>query len=286
MEVTKGPILIDECIHGLDRARCDTCSPAPVPVVLAAPPRSSTSRTATATVPRRAAVRKTAPPLDDVGEQRVYHLTHISNLPSIVAAGAIFADAALPERPTVDISSEANREARRVAAVDGLTGGSDDETSNRVSAFVPLSLSPDATFWTSIRAGKADKRLAKDAKSHPAGDYVMLVSTVRSIRLDARGSDKQVVLADGDAAAPLTRFASEADVFERLLRKLRADEDAVPREGAELLVSESLSFDLISLIGVANDRARASVKALLDESGYEARVAVYPPWYAPPSLVE
>ena len=38
-------------------------------------------------------------------------------------------------------------------------------------------------------------------------------------------------------------------------------------------------FDLVSLIGVANDRVRDEVKSILRSSPYSTKVAVYPPWF-------
>ena len=44
-----------------------------------------------------------------------------------------------------------------------------------------------------------------------------------------------------------------------------------------------MTKQLITLIGVANDRVRAAVRALLAGSGYQPRVAVHPPWFALPA---
>jgi hypothetical protein len=43
-----------------------------------------------------------------------------------------------------------------------------------------------------------------------------------------------------------------------------------------------LPFDAITLIGVANNKARDAVKDVLDSSVYTPRVAVFPPWFAKP----
>ena len=37
--------------------------------------------------------------------------------------------------------------------------------------------------------------------------------------------------------------------------------------------------DRISLIGVANDKVRQIVRAILSPSGFATKVAVYPPWF-------
>jgi hypothetical protein len=64
-----------------------------------------------------------------------------------------------------------------------------------------------------------------------------------------------------------------------VLRKLRAEEDSVQILAAEYLVRDEFPFDLVSLIGVANDKARDAVKAIVKASDFSTRVAVYPPWF-------
>jgi hypothetical protein len=84
---------------------------------------------------------------------------------------------------------------------------------------------------------------------------------------------------DGDAAHVLTRFGATLDAAERMLRRLRADEDSILH--AEYLVRESVPFELVTLVGVANDKARDVVKGILHGSGHRPKVSVYPPWFQP-----
>ena len=242
-----------ECKHGLEEGLCGTCYPKPNTAVDAKPVRRST--------PRRAAL--VAPPVTlvvNVGEQRIYHLTHIRNLESIIAEGAIRADAT----PVVDISSELTRELRRSAEVsDGVS----------VASFVPFFLAPNATLWEELRRGPANPRWSDAARAAQAPDFVLLASTVSAIPSGA-------VIADGDAAGSLTRFASTPADSERMLRRIRDDEYALYE--AEVLAPGSFPFAEISLIGVANDRARSRVKELLAGSGFSPKLSVYPPWFQHP----
>ena len=61
---------------------------------------------------------------------------------------------------------------------------------------------------------------------------------------------------------------------------MRGDEDLLVR--AELLVCERLPFDAVTLIGVANDRARNEVRDILTASEFITKVSVYPPWFTRP----
>ncbi|MDQ1587987.1 MAG: hypothetical protein QOJ77_1152, partial [Microbacteriaceae bacterium] len=87
------------------------------------------------------------------------------------------------------------------------------------------------------------------------------------------------VVTNGDAAHVLTRFGSTRDDNERMLRKLRSDEDSDAILAAEYLVPETLPFEFVTLVGVANDKARNEAKGILQSSAFSTKVAVYPPWF-------
>ncbi|WP_206750311.1 DarT ssDNA thymidine ADP-ribosyltransferase family protein [Cryobacterium sp. TMS1-13-1] len=221
---------------------------------------------------------------DNVDEQRVYHLTHISNLAAILRDGCLFANAALTTRPAVDISAPATRESRRDALVAG--------TDRSVAEYVPFFLSPNATVWESIRAESTDPRLALDAHGSEAFDFVMLVSTVKKINdglaavTDASTTDDEtplvprlVAVTSGDAAGSLTRFGATPATAERMLQTLRAEADGAMILEAELLVPGSVPMELVTLIGVCNDNVRETVRGILKASAFKPKVAVYPPWF-------
>lgn len=278
----------EECIHGLDKARCDLCTPKLRPVVeqpvraAAVRPRQTASATATATraPARRTPTRAAGAPPEDVGSQRIYHLTHVKNLADILRAGRLLADgnSEWDARPTVDISSADNRAARRNALL--AAGGS-----SSVANYVPFALTPKSSIWEGVLGGEADDRLASSVLDIAPADFVMLVTTVKAVfdATDARDGSNAVAVAvtDGDAANPLTRFGSTRDAAERQIRKLRADQLSEVILDAELLVADEFPVDRVTLIGVANDRARDVVKSILQDFSFRPKVAVYPPWFRP-----
>jgi hypothetical protein len=278
--------LSDECIHGLADGLCASCfpkaAPEPSTATRVAKPRASRAREAASPTALRSAPVATAPSVKavrfstasggNVGEQRIYHVTHITNLPGILASGALLADAseARDADAVLDITSTGYRETRRSTVVTAA------EPERSVAEYVPFFLSPDSLLWDSIRSREADPRLAPTADDWAAFDFVVLVSTVGKAS-ETAGS----VVADGDAAGPLTRFGVNAESRERMLRTLRADKDSDAILAAEFLVEESFPFELVTLIGVANDKVRDSVKEILSASGFRPKVAVYPPWFQP-----
>lgn len=215
-----------------------------------------------------------------MGEQRIYHVTHMRNLPAVLASGSLLADLndQRQDRPEVDISSSETRDARRKALISEA-----DQTT--VAHFVPFFLSPNATLWQSIRFGETDPRLSAHALGSDIADYVVLVSTVKKV-LDVAAANGATaipfVVSDGDAAGATSRFGTTRDDAERLLRRLRSSQDLEfsPILQAELLVGGSFPLDSVTLIGVAHDKARAALKQILDGSGFTPKVAVYPPWFA------
>ena len=254
----------DECRHGLANGVCDACFPKARPEIPVAPAPTRASRARTATLSRKAA--SAASDLD-LGAQRVYHVTHIDNLAEILAGGVIKSDKFGAE-PTIDISSQHAREARRTITV--------DDEGNAVADYVPFFLSPTSTAWGSLRTGAVDPRLESDA---PANDFVLLVTSVGAVS-DVRSGESVLVIADRDAAHPLSRFATARDAGDRMLRRLNADLDTASILEAEFLVKDSVPFEVVTVITVANDRARNAVKELLRGSAFNTRVAIHPPWFS------
>jgi hypothetical protein len=273
--------VIDECIHGLDVTRCDLCSPKPTPApgTTATPPRARTRRTPTTRTgaPSGSASPRQAGKPINVGDQRIHHLTHIDNLAGIIAEG-LHADASAQWdfRPEIDISSADTREARRGAIVTRAGQGA------TVADYVPFFLSPNAAIWEGIRARTPDPRISAPARRMPAAEFVMLVSTVKQVADPL--PDGSIVVSDGDAADPRTRFTSTREEANLLLRRLHGHDESGALQRAEFLVHDAVPFELFGLIGVANDRVRAAVRAILDSSGHSPRLAVHPPWFATPEL--
>ena len=253
----------DECRHGLANRECDACFPKARPE---APVATSTraSRSKAATLARSSAAEAAS---IDLAAQRVYHLTHIDNLASIIAAQSILSDAA-GATPSLDISSPHAREARRMITV--------DDEGHTVADYVPFFLSPTSAAWGSIRTGTADPRL--NGTPNPT-EFVLLVTSLGAVGA-AKPETSELVVSDRDATHPLARFATTRDAAERFFRSLNADLDSSQLLEAELLVAESVPLELVSVITVANDRSRNRVKELLKGSGFSARVAIHPPWFS------
>lgn len=207
----------------------------------------------------------------DIAEQRIYHVTHISNLENILTTGVILADS-VAAAPRVDISAAETREARRATPVS--RGGT-----ATVADYVPFFLSPNASLWDSLRSDAADPRLSSEARGSAVNDFVVLVSSIKKVRDISEPGYSNIVVTDGDATGAVTRLESTKDSAERMLRKLRTEEESGAILEAEVLVETSVPFDAISVIGVATVSVREAVKELLESTPYKAKVAAHPPWF-------
>jgi hypothetical protein len=263
----------DECIHGFVDGLCATCNPKPVPEVAVVTRPSARSRVA---APPRATVRSLraaaripvgSVPADTLLEQRIYHLTHVSNLAGVIEQGALVTGAAA----NLELSPADLREERAEIELPG-TG------ELRLTDFVPFFLSPEAELWQELRAGRDHPRLSTAAQRADSFDFVFLVSTVRHVV----ASESTFVLTDANAEGNATRFATTREDAERMLYRLRAAADDTELHNAEFLVAGRLPLESISLIGVANDKVRQSVRDLLAGSDFTPKISVYPPWFQQP----
>lgn len=256
-----------ECIHGFDQGMCDICFPrqAPEPVAVATAPAA---RTATRTprpkrrVPGAAAAHPAGRPVPapPFGARRLYHVTHLKNLESILLDGEVRARASGFE-PDVDVAAPLVRELRARADVgDG----------RHVAEFVPFSASPDSDRWAELREGADGAHWSPVARTTVATEYAVLVATGKDIGTD-------VVVADGDASAPRTRFTI-GEPGPAVARLLRTDPELV---SAEVLVPGPLPLTAVSLIAVANEPTRVRVRSMFaDIEGAPPRVVVHPPWFS------
>lgn len=264
--------MTDECIHGLDVQACDVCRPRERPVAPEAPVASAPPRAPRAASPRRPSPARRAPSLRGPAPDgptgttasvpvltalRGHHVTHVRNLESILADGALRADAT----PELDVSSAPTRLRRAEATVGGRP----------VTDHVPFALSPLSSTWLQLRSGAADGRWSAAARATRATDFVVFVVPVTAL-------GDELAVTDRDAGDPAARSAVGVHDGGALVRRASLTDPELLE--AELLVPGRVDLSAVTLIGVGNDTVRDQVKqALVDAGGPRPRVAVYPPWF-------
>jgi len=240
---------------------CASCFPPDTPAVPLPVKGSPRSAARSLRTPAPGATGKAAEVRPPALPHRIYHVTHISNLPLILEAGELHPSATA--EPALRLASDITHELRASAPVaDGVT----------VHDCVAFSLSPLATWWSDVQDGAAGPTYSDEARSASTVDFVVLGVDIAAVA-------NELVVSDGDAAATLTRLGSGADGRDRMLARAAASPWAL--QAAEALVPGTVPLDRVALVAVANDRRRDEVRELLKSAGSAAKVAVYPPWFVP-----
>lgn len=251
-----------ECIHGFEAGMCDICFPRQAPEPTPAVRTARSARTA----PPRSPVQRRSPSapagtpakVPPFASRRLYHVTPLMNLEAILLDGELQAIGS-GFTPDIDVAAALVRELRAHADVgDG----------RHVADFVPFFASPDAERWAELREGAAEPHWSAPARALAAADFALLVTVAKDLGTD-------LVVADGDAAAPRTRFS--ADPAKAVASALRADPELA---GVEVLVPGPVPLSVVNLIAVANEPVRARVRGMFaDIEGAPPRVVVHPPWF-------
>ncbi len=248
-----------ECIHGFEDGFCDICFPRVVPESLLvgavkAPVRRSTVK------PRAAGTGRATTPVDPVTFQnrRVYHVTHLSNLESILHDGAIKAGA----KPDLDLLRPEDREIR---------GTMEIVPGEPLGNFVPFALSPDAAWWEEIRTGAAQARWSPAARKAALTEFVVLVGTIGAI-------GPEIVFSDRDVTHVLARIGVGVSAGSALTRRTMSDDPDLLQP--EVFAPGSYPLSDVVLIGLPNEPVKSKVKDMIREvRGAAPKLAVYPPWF-------
>jgi hypothetical protein len=256
---------VAECIHGFDDGMCDICFPRVVPEPVATVTASTTRTAARGTRTMRPAKRHAGAPaglpakVPPFATRRLYHVTPIANLESILIDGEL-RPIASGVTPDLDVAAPLARQLRAHADVgDG----------RHVDEFVPFSASADAERWAELRTGADEPHWSAAARALTAADYAVLVAVGRDLPQD-------LVVSDGDAAAPGTRFTL-TDPAKAIAQAARVDPDLTT---VEVLVPQAVPLTAVNLIAVANEPARVRVRQMFtDVEGAPPRVVVHPPWF-------
>jgi hypothetical protein len=178
-----GEHAVAECIHGFDDGMCDICFPrvAPEPVAVVATTATKTApRSTRVTATRRASKRAPGAPaglppkVPPFATRRLYHVTPLTNLESILLDGELHSVASGFE-PELDVAAPLARQLRAHADIgDG----------RHVDEFVPFSVSPDNERWVELRQGAEQPHWSAAARALTAADYAVLVAVGRDLGPD------------------------------------------------------------------------------------------------------
>ncbi|WBB77259.1 DUF4433 domain-containing protein [Micromonospora sp. WMMD882] len=205
------------------------------------------------------------------------HFTHIDNLPSILATGALVADNLVDGHLLTDVGSISIKASRRKREVPCAPGGV-------VADYVPFYYAPQSPMMYRIACDHRDGK----AGCYPGGDdpLVYLVSTVARVHAAGLGW----VASDGNCAAELTCFSNSlhdmgelvdwALMREKVWRNTEEDGDRMRRRMAEFLVHREFPLRLMAGYVVRTPARERQVRRLLREADIiNPDVRVIRDWY-------
>ncbi|MGH9535790.1 MAG: type II toxin-antitoxin system toxin DNA ADP-ribosyl transferase DarT [Terriglobales bacterium] len=209
-------------------------------------------------------------------QPKLYHITHLENLPSIVADGMLVSDAAMIARdgPARSIGmSEIKRRRVEELEVSCCPG-------TMVGDYVPFYFCPRSVMLYVI------SRANNPSLSYHGGQepIVHLEADLHSVVEWAEREHRGWAFSLANAGARYTPFRNRVDELNQLdwnaitARDFK-DSDVKESKQAEFLLHEYCPFDLIERIGVRGMAAYGRVNTALVPAAHGPSVAIMPEWY-------
>lgn len=214
----------------------------------------------------------TAPP----ERPRIYHITHVENLPAIVADGCLVSDREILERgrPARAIGMSAVKRRRVEELVVHCHPGT------RVGDYVPFYFCPRSVMLYVIHRGNHSELTYRGGQE----PIVHLEADLHTVIEWARDQNQRWAFSLSNAGAYYTQFRSRVEELDQLRWDAIASSDfrqADVKEGkqSEFLMHERFPFDLVERIGVRSEEIRARVAAVLAGNDWQPPVDVLHTWY-------
>lgn len=200
----------------------------------------------------------------------IYHITHISNLPSIIGSGGLSAFNVLnrQQKGYTNIALQTIQDQRAGIIVPCASRGV-------LHDYVPFYFAPRSPMLCSIDYNRG--------KSYH-NEVLHLVTKAESVK------NSQLIFAftDGHAIMAYSDFyddlkdLSQIDwqiMTEKYWKDTDQDGDRKRRRQAEFLVHQFFPWTLVEEIGVINDSIKTKVETILQNHQYQPSVKKYPQWY-------
>ncbi len=204
----------------------------------------------------------------------LYHITHVNNLPAIMAAGGLHCVASLggtADGMYLNIAHGHIQDRRARKTVPCGPGGT-------LHDYVPFYFAPRSPMLYVLRQGGVVGY---------AGGQVPIVHLVVEVE-QVMQAGLSFVFTDGHAVIDISQFYMNladldkvdwAIMKERYWNDTNTDGDRKRRRQAEFLVHEFVPWNLVTEIGVANQAAAKVVAELLGPGIQVPVVSVQPGWY-------
>lgn len=207
---------------------------------------------------------------------KIYHITHVRNLPQIVEAGVLWSDAKRNDMGLeCDVVGMAHVKRRRLLEIEVTC-----HVGTHVGDYVPFYFCPRSIMLYILYMGNhPDLHYTEGQES-----IVHLQADLHSVIEWAERERRRWAFSDRNAGTYLAKFFTRTDHLTEINWTAIASadfRDMVLKEGkqAEFLVYESFPWPLIERIGVCNDRVADQVHRAIIQSHERPQVTVKREWY-------
>jgi len=209
-----------------------------------------------------------------VEERQIFHITHVDNLPAILADGCLWSDAEIlkrsNERKVIGFDTIKRRRLEELAVKCHPT--------THVGQYVPFYFCPRPPMLYVIHKRNAELRYQGGQDR-----IIYLVSQV-GIAIDAAGN-RPWAFSDGNAGARYAQFSSDLAQYDEFVdnHAIQATDWRDPavkeRKQAEFLVYQSFPWTGFISIGAISEKVADEVRQQLTTHEHCPRVLVKPDWY-------
>lgn len=206
---------------------------------------------------------------------KIYHITHVNNLKSIIADGGLCSDA-------VRIVETKNHTNIGMTTIKGRRLGLPIRChpGTMVGDYVPFYFCPRSVMLYILRRGNHPE-ITYTAGQRP---IVHLKADLTTVVAWAEANGRRWAFCTSNAGAYYAEFLSTLERLDRIgWRAVRATDfrDPLIKEGkqAEFLLHERFPWSLVDLVGVVDRTIKAQVTELLAKAAHLPPVTVKPNWY-------
>lgn len=207
---------------------------------------------------------------------KIYHITHLRNVPQIVQAGKLWSDATRIELGlNCDVVGMSHIKKRRLEEIKV-----DCHAGTRVGDYVPFYFCPRSIMLYILHMG-----------NHPDLNYAEGQQPIVHLRADlnavvewAEAKGRRWAFSDRNAGTYIAQFFNRPEQLGEVNWAAVAStdfRDMVIKEGkqAEFLVHQSFPWRLVERVGVCDERTATTIREAIADADHRPSVAVEPSWY-------
>lgn len=210
----------------------------------------------------------------------IYHITHMKNLPAIIAAGGLWCDRVRAERSMacVGIAHQHIKDRRRQRPVQSLTGKSKG-AGGTLWDYLPFYFAPRSPMLFTIHRGNVAEYAGGQRPVVHLETSVKRVSTTGTAFAFTNGHDDMAFSDFSDDLDVLETFVDWSVMQTHYWNDTAEHPDRKRRRQAEFLVHEFVPWSAVRRIGVIDAGMVAETRHLISGHAHQPGIVVARDWY-------